>query len=167
MKLEKYREKRKFNHTKEPQGRRRKNVKGHLIFVIHKHAATNLHYDLRLEMEKVLKSWAIPKGPSLNPEERRLAIMVEDHPFDYKEFEGIIPEGNYGAGEVIIWDEGTYYVKKGLTKSQNEKLLIKGLDKGHISFYLEGKKLTGQFSLIRIPSRGENAWMLVKKKDIQ
>jgi len=107
MGLREYKSRRKFGETPEPKpGPRPKGE--HLIFVIHKHAARSLHYDLRLELEGVLKSWAVPKGPSLNPSLKRLAVMVEDHPFDYKDFEGVIPEGNYGAGSVIIWDRGFY-----------------------------------------------------------
>ena len=168
MTIKKYHQKRNFKVTKEPKAsitkaKVKKNKE--LIFVIQKHAASHLHYDFRLEMHHVLKSWAVPKGPSINPQDKKLAIMVEDHPYDYKDFEGIIPKGNYGAGAVIIWDEGFYYYKEGLSKAQNEKILTEELKNGRISFYLEGKKLKGKFSLVKIKSRGENSWLLVKKHD--
>lgn len=144
--LKAYSEKRNLRISKEPPAKVRKKTKGELIFVVQKHAASRLHYDFRLEMEGVLKSWAVPKGPSLNPADKRLAIQVEDHPYDYKDFEGIIPEG-YGAGAVIIWDQGTYEFEP----SKNALHLV-----------LHGKKLKGAFSLIHT---GENQWLLIKKED--
>lgn len=146
MGLKAYRAKRNLKISKEPPPKVRKRAKGALQFVVQKHAATRLHYDFRLEMEGVLKSWAIPKGPSMNPAEKRLAIQVEDHPFDYKDFEGIIPKG-YGAGAVIVWDQGTYEVE--VTKSA-------------LHLVLYGKKLKGAFSLVRFR---ENQWLLIKKND--
>jgi bifunctional non-homologous end joining protein LigD len=122
------------------------------IFVIHEHHAKRLHFDLRLEMEGVLKSWAVPKGPSMNPKEKRLAIMVEDHPIEYAPFEGIIPEGMYGAGTVLIWDKGTFKIDNGSLK--NGKL--------DIIFY--GKKLKGAFALTRMSGK-EKEWLLIKKID--
>ncbi|MBI4689119.1 MAG: hypothetical protein HY754_02445 [Nitrospirae bacterium] len=135
-----------------------------LIFVIHKHAARHLHYDLRLEFEGVLKSWAVPKGPSLDPSVKRLAVMVEDHPFDYKDFEGVIPEGNYGAGSVIIWDRGFYHHPSVRDRKESEKLLLDGLRKGDLKFVLDGEKLKGEFALVKI-GRDERSWLLLKKKD--
>jgi bifunctional non-homologous end joining protein LigD len=118
-------------------------------------------------MEGVLKSWAIPKGPSLNPDDKRLAMMVEDHPYDYRSFEGIIPEGNYGAGTVIVWDEGTYEslepVKGGI--KQQEKTLLKQLHEGNLKFRLHGKKLNGDYALVYLKGREKNAWLLIKKED--
>lgn len=164
MSLEKYKEKRRFDKTPEPTGG--KNNTGQLIFVIQKHKASHLHYDFRLEIKGVLKSWAVPKGPSLNPKDRRLAQLVEDHPFDYKDFEGIIPEGNYGAGTVIIWDQGTYEpVNSTGDKEQDEKLLTKQFWGGAIKIKMHGKKLKGEFTLIKTPQRGHNAWLLSKLKD--
>ncbi|MBS1624678.1 MAG: hypothetical protein JST83_11700 [Bacteroidetes bacterium] len=161
MSLIRYKQKRRFDATPEPTGGRAN--KGKLIFVVQKHSASHLHYDFRLEMEGVLKSWAVPKGPSLNPDDKRLAMMVEDHPYDYKDFEGNIPEGNYGAGNVIVWDTGTYTTYDG---GSDEKSLLAGLKKGHITFILHGKKLKGEFALIKIRGgRQENAWLLVKADD--
>jgi bifunctional non-homologous end joining protein LigD len=134
------------------------------MFVVHKHAARALHYDLRLELEGVLKSWAVPKGPSLDPSVKRLAVMVEDHPLDYKNFEGVIPESNYGAGSVIIWDRGFYHHPFTRDEKESEKLLLDGLRKGDLKFVLEGEKLHGEFALIRTGKDGKS-WLLLKKKD--
>jgi len=166
MALTEYKRKRSFDQTPEP-GPKVKPSGRQLKFVVQKHAATSLHYDFRLEMEGVLKSWAVPKGPSLNPDDKRLAMMVEDHPYDYREFEGIIPEGNYGAGTVIVWDEGEYGSmdhENEATKAQ-EKILLSQLYKGDLKFVLHGKKLKGAFALVKMKGRGENAWLLIKKKD--
>jgi bifunctional non-homologous end joining protein LigD len=165
MGLSLYQKKRNFRSTSEPEGEEKKS-EGALIFVVQMHDASHLHYDFRLEMEGVLKSWAVPKGPSLNPEDKRLAMEVEDHPFDYKDFEGTIAEGNYGAGNVIVWDNGTYHALDTEDKEAGEKELLKGLKKGHLSFILKGKKLKGEFSLIKMHGADkENMWLLIKKKD--
>ncbi len=122
------------------------------IFVVHEHHARHLHYDLRLEMDGVLKSWAVPKGPSMNPADKRLAVMVDDHSLEYADFEGTIPEGQYGAGKVIIWDKGEFSLLKG------------GIKKGNLEFELKGKRLRGRFVLIRMKKSDKN-WLLIKMKD--
>src|SRR6476661_3026337 len=150
MSLSLYQKKRRFEETPEPSGKQ-KSSKGELRFVIQKHDASHLHYDFRLEMEGVLKSWAIPKGPSMNPEDKRLAMMVEDHPYDYKDFEGIIPEGNYGAGTVIVWDEGTYEpLEPTGDKAKDEKALLKQLKSGSVKINMHGHKLKGEFALVHL-----------------
>lgn len=146
--LKEYRKKRDFTRSKEPSGKAKSvKKKGSFHFVVQKHAARRLHYDVRLEMDGVLKSWAVPKGPSMDPSQKRLAVQVEDHPYEYKDFEGIIPEG-YGAGAVIIWDRGSY--------------LLQDKKKGSIHFVLKGKKLKGGFSLIRLQKKN---WLLIKQRD--
>lgn len=164
MSLERYKQKRDFKKTREPAAEK-KPSNDQLIFVVQKHDARNLHYDFRLELNGVLKSWAVPKGPSLNPENKRLAMMVEDHPYDYKDFEGNIPEGNYGAGNVIVWDKGTYEEPESKNKKESEKKLHTGLYKGHLNFILHGEKLKGEFSLVKLKSNEDNSWLLIKKKD--
>ncbi len=164
MTLSKYKEKRNFSKTPEPEGEEKSGATD-LIFVVQKHNATNLHYDFRLEVDGVLKSWAGPKGPSLNPADKRLAMMVEDHPFDYKDFEGIIPKNEYGGGEVIIWDTGTFHELTTEDRNESEKLMQEGLEKGQIKFVLNGKKLKGEFALVKMKGRGENSWLLIKHKD--
>jgi bifunctional non-homologous end joining protein LigD len=164
MDLSKYHQKRDFNSTTEPKGVIKKS-KNELIFVVQKHAASQLHYDFRLEMDGVLKSWAIPKGPSMNSEEKRLAIMVEDHPFAYKDFEGKIPEGNYGAGTVIVWDNGTFALADTENNASVEDRLKAGLTNGHLSFVLNGQKLKGEFALVKLKIPQKNAWLLIKKDD--
>jgi len=165
MALDKYNKKRDPSKTPEPFGG--KGDPAALRFVIQKHAASHLHYDFRLEMEGVLKSWAVPKGPSTDPEVKRLAMMVEDHPYDYRTFEGIIPKGEYGGGTVIVWDEGTYLPSEpdGTTKKEQEKQLLQGLNAGKLKFVLKGKKLKGEFALIKAHGRGENGWLLMKLED--
>lgn len=152
-----------FDSSNKPVGKIES--KSELIFVVQQHAASHLHYDFRLEIEGVLKSWAIPKGPSMNPADKRLAIMVEDHPYSYKDFEGIIPEGNYGAGIVIVWDNGTYILADEQNNDEIENVLKSDLQKGHLSFILKGKKLKGEFALVKLKSKKENSWLLIKKKD--
>jgi len=163
MILKEYASKREFDQTPEPKPNLHRSGR-HLIFVVHKHAARSLHYDLRLELEGVLKSWAVPKGPSLDPSSKRLAVMVEDHPLDYKDFEGVIPEGNYGAGGVIIWDRGFYHHPSTREDAESEKLLLDGFKKGNMKFVLQGEKLHGEFALVRTGKNGK-AWLLLKKKD--
>jgi len=176
MPLDKYREKRDFKKTPEPSGqetktkaktktRERKPAGKPLSFVVHKHSASHLHYDLRLELDGVLKSWAIPKRPNLDPDEKRLAMMVEDHPLDYGSFEGIIPKGNYGAGTVMIWDEGSYHAAHHEDRAESEDALKEGLEKGHISIVFDGKRLKGEFALVKIKRSGDNSWLMIKKHD--
>jgi len=158
-----YKKKRSFKDTPEPTGG--KSSASFLHFVVQKHDATRLHYDFRLEMEGVLKSWAVPKGPSLNPQDKRFAMMVEDHPYDYRTFEGIIPKGNYGAGTVIVWDEGTYEALEPGSKKNQEKSLLQQLKKGSLKFKLNGSKLKGEFALVKLKNSEDNAWLLIKHKD--
>jgi bifunctional non-homologous end joining protein LigD len=127
-------------------------------FVVQEHHARQLHYDFRLEIEGVLKSWAIPKGPSLNPTDKRLAVMVDDHELEYVDFEGIIPDGQYGSGAVVIWDSGTYRLLEGDDP-------VKALEAGKIVMELHGKLLKGGFTLVKMKGRGEKNWLLIKKKD--
>lgn len=166
MALTKYNTKRNFTETSEPEGK--KNQSGsELIFVVQRHKASRLHYDFRLELDGVLKSWALPKGPSLNPKDKRLAMMVEDHPYDYKDFKGIIPEGNYGAGIVEIWDKGTYTDIDNSSLKEAEKKLRAGLKSGDFKFRLFGKKLKGEFVLVKLKKteKEDNSWLLIKHKD--
>lgn len=159
--LKSYREKRDFALTPEPVSSVsvQENASGKQIFVVQKHDARSLHYDFRLEVDGVLKSWAVPKGPSTNPKEKRLAIMTEDHPLSYSEFEGVIPEGRYGAGTVIVWDIGPY---RNMTEKDGQAIsMAKALEKGHVSFWLEGKKIKGGYAL----TRTKIGWILVKMKD--
>lgn len=157
-KLATYRRKRSFADTREPKGapiRRR----GHLVFVVQKHRASHLHYDFRLEIGGVLKSWAVPKGPSLDPRQKRLAVRVEDHPYEYRNFEGTIPKGHYGAGQVIVWDRGSYRS----AGEGGEEALRRGLRKGALAIVLRGKKLRGGFALVRL--KRPRQWLLIKSDD--
>src|SRR5260370_3345332 len=142
-----------------------KGMQDALVFVVQKHQASRLHYDFRLELDGVLKSWAVPKGPSLNPKEKRLAIMVEDHPFEYRTFEGVIAEGEYGAGAVIVWDHGTYRPLAGKTKEEMQEQVRAQLNGGELRFLLFGERLRGEFVLIRQKRLGEKAWLLIKQID--
>lgn len=163
MSLIRYKEKRNFKSTSEPAGGKPNGKQ--LIFVVQKHAASRLHYDFRLEMEGVLKSWAVPKGPSADPSVKRLAMLVEDHPFNYRDFEGTIPEGNYGAGTVIVWDEGTYEpIDEIEGKKAQDKHLLQQFKKGSVKVVLHGKKLKGEWALVRT-HQSENSWLLIKHRD--
>ena len=162
-KLEAYRRKRDFAKTSEPSGSGERKTEGKPRYSIQKHRSKRLHYDLRLEVEGVLKSWAIPKGPSLDTKTKRLAVPTEDHPLDYIDFEGRIPEGEYGAGSVIVWDIGTY---ENTTSADGKEVpMAEALEKGHATLILSGKKLLGGFALTRT-GRGKNErWILVKMRD--
>jgi bifunctional non-homologous end joining protein LigD len=164
MNSEALKKRRKVPEEPEPEGEV-KGTQDTLVFVVQKHQASRLHYDFRLELDGVLKSWAVPKGPSLNPKEKRLAIMVEDHPLEYRTFEGVIAEGEYGAGEVIVWDQGTYRPLVGKTKEAMQEQVRKELNQGELRFLLFGEKLRGEFVLIRQKRLGERAWLLIKKRD--
>lgn len=163
MSLVKYKAKRNFSLSPEPEGKIKKNTPS-LSFVVQRHKASRLHYDFRLELDGVLKSWAVPKGPSLNPRDKRLAMMVEDHPYSYKDFKGVIPSG-YGAGIVEIWDKGKYTDIEGSDKLTAEKKLRAGLKSGSLKFTLHGKKLKGEFALVKLKGNDENAWLLIKHND--
>src|SRR5579884_2716979 len=163
MSLDQYVEKRHLDQTPEPIGG--EPSAGLPSFVVQLHRATRLHYDFRLEADGVLKSWAVPKGPSQNPADKRLAMMVEDHPLDYRAFEGIIPKGNYGAGTVMVWDQGTYATPGATSREDIEHEVKVGLHKGHVAVFLSGQKLRGLFDIIHLKGREENAWLLVKRQD--
>ncbi len=167
MGLKTYYSKRKFNETPEPKGSVKANKGRPLHFVIQKHEATRLHYDFRLEHKGVLVSWAVPKGPSLKLGDKHLAMAVEDHPIDYMKFEGVIPEGNYGAGTVMVWDFGNYLALGSKSVAESEKLISKGLKEGMLKFVVNGKKLQGGFALIKLKNDrfGKNSWLLIKEKD--
>jgi DNA ligase D-like protein (predicted 3'-phosphoesterase) len=156
MTLKEYREKRRSGRSPEPRGRRRSGSRKHPRFVIQHHAASTDHYDFRLEIDGVLVSWAVPKGPSINPKDKRMACPTEDHPMDYEDFEGVIPKCEYGAGRVIVWDRGTY---------TSDRDVAEGLERGHLSFRLDGEKLHGGFALTRLRGGKDEAWLLVKKSD--
>jgi DNA ligase D-like protein (predicted 3'-phosphoesterase) len=162
-KLSEYRSKRRPRRTLEPSGRHRGTRRREPRFVVQKHSASSLHYDFRLEVGGVLKSWAVPKGPSTDPREKRLAMAVEDHPLDYAEFEGVIPEGQYGAGAVIVWDTGPY---RNLTEREGKRVpLARALDEGHAVVDLQGEKLRGGYVLRRLDDGRRERWLLIKKRD--
>jgi bifunctional non-homologous end joining protein LigD len=164
MALKEYKHKRSSDKTPEPFGGKPAGTK--LQFVVQKHAASHLHYDFRLEVKGALKSWAIPKGPSMDPAIKHLAMLVEDHPYDYKDFEGLIPKGQYGGGTVIVWDRGTYEpLDPAKTKAEQEKIMLKEFYAGSIKIRMHGKKLKGEFALVRTQGRGENAWLIIKHRD--
>lgn len=157
--LKNYNQKRNFSLTAEPSGQLKAKKTKNPVFVVQEHHATHLHYDFRLELDGVLKCWAIPKGPSLNPKDKRLAVEVEDHPLNYASFHGTIPKDQYGGGEVYIWDKGTWQV---------EGDPHTGLENGKLEFTLKGKKLKGHFVLVRMPDRDSKAkhnWLLMKRTD--
>jgi bifunctional non-homologous end joining protein LigD len=161
--LAEYRRKRDFTRTREPAGGRSR-VGRKLAFVIQKHAASHLHFDLRLELDGVMKSWAVPKGPSLDPTVKRLAMQVEDHPIEYNKFEGTIPEGEYGGGTVMLWDRGTYTAPG--DEPDPEAALRRGYEKGDFKFELHGKRLQGSWVLVRIRRDEERRqWLLIKHRD--
>jgi bifunctional non-homologous end joining protein LigD len=166
--LNEYSAKRTFDATPEPAPALAEGRGGPLLFVVQHHSATRLHYDFRLECDGVLKSWAVPKGPSVDPNEKHLAVQVEDHPYDYASFEGVIPPGQYGAGEVIVWDCGVYSPDEGGAtwfhdRGEAERQVREGLEKGKLSFLLRGEKLKGSFALVRTKDRKQ--WLLIKHKD--
>ncbi|HXV80559.1 MAG TPA: DNA polymerase ligase N-terminal domain-containing protein [Candidatus Binatia bacterium] len=165
--LKQYRSKRDFRKSPEPSGTGKSHWKKdkNPIFVIQEHDASRLHYDFRVEIDGVLKSWAVPKGPSTDPREKRLAVQVEDHPLKYADFEGVIPEGHYGAGSVIVWDAGPY---RNLKKDKDGKLvpMSKAMRSGKMEIWLGGKKVRGGYALIQSKLRGKaENWLLIKMKD--
>lgn len=162
-KLEEYSHKRDFARTPEPDGKA-SHPSDQPIFVIQKHDASTLHYDFRLEVNGTLKSWAIPKGPSTDPREKRLALPTEDHPLDYADFEGVIPEGEYGAGTVLVWDKGTYRNLRA-DKNDDSMSMAESLKDGKLEVWLEGEKLQGGYALIRTGAGHEERWLLVKMDD--
>ena len=162
MKLSEYKKRRNFSETPEPKGDP-KVKRSQSIFVIQEHHASRLHYDFRLKIGRSLKSWAVPKGPSVNPIDKRLAVETEDHPLSYANFEGIIPKGHYGAGVVLIWDRGTF---KNKTEKKSKPVSLRtAYTEGHIHIELQGKKLKGNFVLQRFKTNGKSTWVLIKLND--
>jgi bifunctional non-homologous end joining protein LigD len=164
--LTEYRRKRDFDVTPEPAGdAATSSPRGSLQFVIQKHAASHLHYDLRLELDGVMRSWAVPKGPSLDPSVKRLAMQVEDHPMEYNTFEGTIPKGEYGGGTVMLWDRGTYHPDEVRSGEDDESAVRRGLRAGKLSFTFEGERLRGSFALVRTARGDKPQWLLIKHRD--
>ena len=162
-KLARYFAKRDMDKTPEPADLPTSDQEQDPLFVMQKHAATNLHYDFRLAADGVLKSWAVPKGPSTDPSTKRLAIATEDHPMAYANFEGVIPAGHYGAGTVLVWDQGSY---ENTTEENGERITVaQGIEKGQLTFRLHGQKLRGGYALIRTGQGKGKQWLLVKMKD--
>ena len=167
MSLKEYERKRDFSKTREPSGKAKKRTakRRHPRFSIQKHSATSLHYDLRLEVDGVLASWAVPKGPSLDPADKRLAIRTEDHPLEYLEWEGVIPKGEYGAGPMIVWDRGVF---QNISETRRgEKMdLSKAIDVGDVKIFMLGEKIKGAYALVRTSKPGDREqWLLIKKRD--
>lgn len=166
--LAKYQKMRDFTKTKEPAGGGDAPAKGKLRFVVQKHQASHLHFDFRLEAEGVMKSWAVPKGPSMNPGDKRLAMEVEDHPIEYNKFEGTIPQGQYGGGTVMLWDKGTYVPLGGTGKASDSDIVTQAIKKGELKFTMFGERLHGEFVLVRMKGRGSPSkpqWLLIKHRD--
>src|SRR5688572_10288953 len=168
-KLDEYRRRRDFNVTPEPPPGDPDAKARNLVFVIQQHAARRMHWDFRLEVDGVLKSWPLPNGPSLNPKDKRMAVQTEDHPYDYRNFEGVIPKGQYGGGQVIIWDEGIYTPDEGGEyswddKEEGSRPMLEGIEKGKLSFTLQGQKLRGSFTLVKT-RYAKDSWLFIKHKD--
>jgi DNA ligase D-like protein (predicted 3'-phosphoesterase) len=163
-KLKDYRRKRDFRRTSEPEGST-PSSSGKPIFVIQKHDASHLHYDLRLEVDGVLKSWAVPKGPSTDSNVKRMAIFTEDHPIDYADFEGVIPEGEYGGGTVLVWDKGTYENIKEDDNGDEKVSMAEAFESGRIAVRLNGQKIKGRYALIKTKRGKGDQWLLIKMKD--
>lgn len=161
--LKEYKAKRNFKNTPEPAARKRP-AGDHFRFVVQRHDATRLHFDFRLELGGVLKSWAVPKGPSMNPNDKRLAVQVEDHPSDYITFHGTIPEGNYGAGEVEIWDKGNFIPVNAAIEPISERQALQALKNGELKFVIQGNILAGEFVIVRLKDDDKN-WLLIKHND--
>lgn len=169
--LKDYKRRRDFKQTPEPTAEQELSGEGPLTFVVQKHAARQLHYDFRLELDGVLKSWAVPKGPSLDTRAKRLAVMVEDHPLDYARFEGSIPRGQYGAGQVIVWDRGAYSPDEDGRlsfddRAEAEERMRRGLADGRLSILLRGNKMKGSWTLVKMQRSSKN-WLLIKHRDEQ